>query len=103
MFGPLLATKLYVPPPRSNLVVRTRLTERLDDGLEQGRRLTLVSAPAGSGKTTLISAWVYDGRRPMAWLSLDEGDNDPVQFLRYLIAALQQVDERTGETVSPLL
>ena len=86
---PLLTTKLYAPPPRPNSVLRARLIERLDDGLRLGRKFTLISAPAGFGKTTLLSAWVAGGDRPVAWLSLDEGDNDPARFLAYLAAALQ--------------
>ena len=69
----LLNTKLYIPPPRSNLVPRPRLIERLNAG--QSGKLTLVSAPAGYGKTTLISDWVAQSQAPVAWLSLDEGDN----------------------------
>jgi LuxR family maltose regulon positive regulatory protein len=71
-------------------VPRPRLNERLQVGLQ--RKLTLVSAPAGSGKSTLISAWLQDISRPTAWLSLDEGDNDPIRFLSYLLAALQTLD-----------
>jgi LuxR family maltose regulon positive regulatory protein len=94
-------TKLYMPPVRPSLVPRPRLIERLNEGLY--RKLTLVSAPAGFGKTTLISEWLGLLDRPSAWLSLDEGDSDPVQFLTYLIAALQQVDEGIGRTVLDLL
>ncbi|MFL7792754.1 MAG: LuxR C-terminal-related transcriptional regulator [Anaerolineae bacterium] len=99
----LLTTKLYIPSPRPNLVDRPRLVERLDEGLRQGRKLTLVSAPAGFGKTTLVTDWVCGGAREVAWISLDEGDNDPVQILTYLIAALQQVDGSIGQTVQQLL
>ena len=93
---PLLTTKLYVPPPRPNSVLRTRLIERLDAGLRLGCKLTLISAPAGFGKTTLLGAWVTGSDRPVAWLSLDEGDNDPVRFLTYLAAALQTVGVQVG-------
>ena len=72
---PLLTTKLYIPPPRPNLVPRPRLIERLNEGLR--RKLTLISAPAGFGKTTLLNEWVAGYRGPVAWVSLDEGDNDP--------------------------
>ena len=82
---PILKTKLFIPPLRSELVPRQRLLERLDQGLRWGQRLTLVSAPAGFGKTTLVTEWVCTGPREVAWISLDEGDNDPVQFLQYLI------------------
>ncbi len=97
MATPLLNTKLYMPSPRPGLVVRPRLIERLDEGLHLGRKLTLVSAPAGFGKTTLVSAWAASSGRPVAWLSLDEGDNDPARFLAYLAAALRTVDVETGE------
>ena len=97
----ILTTKLYVPPPRPEVVFRPRLIERLNDGLNC--KLTLISAPAGFGKTTLISEWVAGCERPAAWLSLDEGDNDPTRFLVYLIAALQKVAATVGEGVLSVL
>jgi LuxR family maltose regulon positive regulatory protein len=92
---PILATKLYIPSPRPELVPRQRLIERLNEGLH--RKLTLISAPAGFGKTTLVGEWVQamEGATPpiaIAWLSLDEDDNDPIRFLIYSIAALQSID-----------
>ena len=84
---PILQTKLYIPPIRPGLVPRPRLTERLNGGLS--RKLTLVSAPAGFGKTTLASEWLAGCAQPAAWLSLDEGDNDPARFLVYLITSLR--------------
>jgi LuxR family maltose regulon positive regulatory protein len=93
----ILATKLYIPPPRTGIVSRPRLIGRLDDGLSKGSRITLVSASAGFGKTTLVSEWVANCGRPIAWLSLDEGDGDPVRFITYLIAALQTVKAGVGE------
>jgi LuxR family maltose regulon positive regulatory protein len=92
MATPLLTTKLYIPPVRPGLVSRPRLIERLNEGLH--RKLTLISAPAGFGKTTLLSEWVHRRSEvtpplPVAWVSLDEGDNDPTRFLAYVIAALQ--------------
>jgi LuxR family transcriptional regulator, maltose regulon positive regulatory protein len=92
----LLATKLYLPALRADLVRRPQLLARLDGGLQQGMRLLLVSAPAGYGKSTLVRAWVEHQRIPTAWLTLDEGDNDIVRFLHYLIAALRQVDPDLG-------
>ncbi len=92
MSTPILATKLYIPPPRPNLVLRPRLTERLNEGLH--RKLTLISAPAGFGKTTLVSAWVAGCERPAAWLSLDDGENDPARLLAYLVAAFQTIGKR---------
>lgn len=92
---PILATKLYVPPAQPRAVLRPRLIERLDEGSH--RRLTLISAHAGSGKTTLVGEWLATGERPAAWLSLDEGDNDPTRFVTYLIAAVQTVEPKVGE------
>src|SRR5215212_4401369 len=97
MSAPILATKLYVPPPRPEAVPRSRLIERLDDGLH--RKLTLVSAPAGFGKTTLLGEWATTLPRPAAWLSLDEGDNDPARFLSYLVAALRTIAPSMAEGV----
>ena len=88
MSEPLLLTKLFVPPPPPKIVLRARLIERLNEGLSAGRKLTLISAPAGFGKTTLVSEWIAGCGLPVAWLSLDEGDNDPTSFLAYLVAAL---------------
>ena len=106
MSTPILATKLYMPAPRSRVVPRPRLIERLDAGLDG--KLTLISAAAGFGKTTLVSAWIaalQASPRPLgegpgvraAWLSLDEGDSDPTRFLAYLIAALQTVAPSVGQ------
>ena len=95
----ILATRLYVPPLPPKAVRRTRLVERLDDALQC--RLALVSAPAGFGKTTLVSEWLAGCGRPAAWLSLEPGDNDPARFLTYLIAALQTLatDGKPGEAL----
>jgi LuxR family transcriptional regulator, maltose regulon positive regulatory protein len=90
----ILATKLFIPPPPPRAVDRPRLSERLDEGLH--RRLTLISAPAGFGKTTLLSGWVASRNRPTAWLSLDDGDSDPARFLAYVIAAVQRVAPEVG-------
>jgi LuxR family maltose regulon positive regulatory protein len=92
---PILATKLYIPPLRPNVVSRPRLTERLNAGLH--RKLTLISAPAGFGKSTLLSEWTLGLGRPVAWLSLDDGDNDPTRFLTYLVAALRTIAPTIGE------
>ena len=89
MSTPILATKLYIPPPRAKIILRPRLIEQLNEGLSSGHKLTIISASAGFGKTTLISEWVASCERPVAWLSLDEGDNDPTHFLIYFVAALQ--------------
>ncbi len=99
MSTPILATKLYAPPPRTRLVFRPRLIEQLNEGLRSSHRLTLISAPAGFGKTTLVSEWVASHDRPTAWLSLDEGDNDSIRFLTYLVAALQTIAPNVGADV----
>ncbi|MCB9134422.1 MAG: helix-turn-helix transcriptional regulator [Anaerolineales bacterium] len=94
---PILATKLYIPPLRPGIVSRSRLTGRLNEGVSRGGKLILISASAGFGKTTLVSEWLADCGMPVAWLSLDEGDSDPVRFLIYLIAALQTLQMGIGE------
>jgi LuxR family transcriptional regulator, maltose regulon positive regulatory protein len=99
----ILATKLYIAPPRPKIVLRSRLTERLNEGLASGRKLTLISASAGFGKTTLVSEWIADCGRPVAWLSLDDGDNDPTRFLTYLVAALQMLTVNIGAGVLAVL
>ena len=103
MPAPILATKLYIPPPRAAVVPRRRLIERLDEGLARGCKLTLVSASAGFGKTTLVSEWVAQCARPVAWLALDEGDNDLTRFLTYLAAALQTVAAEIGNAALAML
>src|SRR5215216_5886302 len=104
---PILATKLYIPPPPPKVVVRTRLLERLDERVRVSAGgtpgVTLISAPAGFGKTTLVSEWVAGCGRPAAWLSLDEGDSDPTRFLIYVVAALRTVGPKLGEGVSEVL
>ena len=101
---PLLETKLYIPSQRPGLVPRARLIERLDRGTE--RKLTLVSAPAGFGKTTLLAEWVAAtgaDERPTAWVSLDQTDNDPSLFWGYFIAALRTVQSGVGASALSLL
>jgi LuxR family transcriptional regulator, maltose regulon positive regulatory protein len=97
----LLATKLHMPRPRPDLIPRPRLAERLDEGLARG--LMLVCAPAGYGKTVLLADWARRGQPPVAWLSLDVGDNDPARFWRHGVAALDQVRRGLAERVGPLL
>ncbi len=114
MAVPILATKLYIPQRRPNVVLRPRLIERLNAGLLSGRKLTLVSAPAGFGKTTLVGEWISrfsaslevtpagaeaESKIHVAWLSLDKGDNDPVRFLAYFVAALQTITPDLGSGV----
>ena len=90
----LLATKLRVPRPRPHLVHRPRLIQRLEQGME--RALTLISAPVGFGKSTLLSDWLASCTIPVAWLSLEPQDNEPARFLSYLLAALQSYDPHLG-------
>src|SRR5919202_1694842 len=100
---PLLTTKLFAPPTRPNFVARPHLLAKLNDGLH--RKLTLISAPAGFGKTTLTAEWIASwkpqsandqslGNLKLAWLSLEADDNDLTRFWTYLVAALDGV--RTG-------
>src|SRR5512143_124418 len=96
----LLTAKLFIPPLRRALVPRPRLIGLLNEGPTAKRKLTLVSAPAGFGKTTLVVDWLNQIDLPVAWLSLDEADNDLPRFLAYLAAAFRQVDEAIG---APLL
>ena len=88
---PLLKTKLHIPPVRTGAVSRPRLIERLNQSQRMGHRLVLLSAPAGFGKTTLLSEWIAQQDLLAGWISLDERDSDPVRFLSYLGAALQMV------------
>jgi ATP/maltotriose-dependent transcriptional regulator MalT len=123
MSTPILATKVYIPPPRPKVILRPRLNERLNEGLH--RKLTLISAPAGFGKTTLVNAWVAArtedrGLRTetvtsslspqssalstrVAWLSLDNADNDPTRFLTYFVVALQTIAPTIGAGVLGVL
>lgn len=94
MEAPLITTKLYIPSPRPHLVLRSRLIEQLETG-SRGK-LTLVSAPAGYGKTTLVSSWAQQTPNPVVWLSLDENDNDLGRFLTYIVVALQQINSSLG-------
>ena len=96
---PLLITKLYIPPARPELVSRPRLVKRLEEGLRRGCKLTLVCAPAGFGKTTLLSEWIAGSgaQARCAWVSLDEGDNDVARFLSYAITALQMHEPAIGQ------
>ena len=97
----LLATKLRVPRLQRDFVPRLRLVEALEEGL--ARRLILVCGPAGFGKTALLADWVRRGGRPVAWLSLDAGDNDPARFWRHAVAAVDRVRPGIAERADPLL
>ncbi len=97
----LLRTKINIPPTRPKRVERSRLLERLGTGLQ--RALTLVVAPAGFGKTTLVAAWAQNAPVPVAWLSLETADRAPERFLNYLIHSIQQVAPQAGNTALALL
>jgi LuxR family transcriptional regulator, maltose regulon positive regulatory protein len=102
MMEEILTTKLYLPLNRPEIVPRSNLIQRLTEGAHSGRKLTLISAPAGFGKTTLVTEWLHNLQRDakqenqpklgIAWLSLDEGDNDPLRFLTYFLAALKDIE-----------
>lgn len=94
---PILETKLYIPRPGPDLVQRKHLIDRLNAGVYG--KLTLIAAPAGFGKTTVLSKWVSQSKLPVAWISVDQGDNDPIYFINYIIAALQKIETEFGEEV----
>ena len=97
----ILRAKLYVPRSRPKAVPRSSLRERLDEGTR--RELTVVSAPAGFGKTTLLADWAQRSELPVAWVSLDERDDDPARFFSYLIAAIETIHEGFGESTRAFL
>ncbi len=103
MIMPLLTTKLHVPPISPDLVPRPHLLRKLDNGLRPGNRMIMVCAPAGFGKSTLLSQWLASHKRKAAWLSLDDGDNDAIRFWTYLITALQNVEPGLGRKTLQLL
>jgi LuxR family maltose regulon positive regulatory protein len=106
-FDSLLQTKLFAPAPQSGLVTRSHLLDRLSSSLREGqrfkRKLTLIAAPAGYGKTTLASSWLHALDIPVAWLSLEDGDNDPTRFIRYLTGALQMISSDLGRQAQAML
>lgn len=97
----MLLTKLHIPSAGNNIVHRTELFANLNNGLS--RKLILVSAPAGFGKTTILSDWIDQNKIPAAWFSLDNGDNDPVEFLSYIISGIQSIQKEFGESALKLL
>ncbi len=101
MTMPMVVTKIKVPPVRENRVLRPRLLAQLKAGL--GLNLTLISTPAGFGKTTLLSEFAVDCDRRAAWYSIDEEDDDSNRFLSYLIASLETIEPGFGESIYPLL
>jgi LuxR family maltose regulon positive regulatory protein len=106
---PILTTKLHIPPAHPNRISRSHLIQKLDEDLWQikgerfFRRLTLIAAPAGYGKSTLLYEWVHHLEVPVAWISFEESDNDPVRFFQYLIASLQTIQPGIGETYLSML
>ncbi|WP_151733440.1 helix-turn-helix transcriptional regulator [Paenibacillus tengchongensis] len=101
MSTPVMATKLYIPTPRPEAVLRQRLTDRLNKGLY--RRLTLISASAGYGKTALVCEWLAGCGRPAAWLSLEEGDSEPGRFLACILSSLQTLGGDLGQGLLAVL
>jgi LuxR family maltose regulon positive regulatory protein len=101
MAAPLISTKIHIPPLRAGSLQRSRLVEHLNQGLEC--KLTLVSAPAGYGKTTLLNCWIRSIAEPAAWLSLDKRDGDLASFLSYLVATLQTIDPAIGLAIPDML
>ncbi len=97
----MLLTKLHLPPVGNNIVHRSELYEKLNIGLN--RKLILISAPAGFGKTTLLSDWINQQKIPTAWFSLDKGDNEPVEFLSYIISGIQSIHPAFGQSALKLL
>src|SRR5512141_3477059 len=104
MSVPILSTKLHIPHTRINGVSRPRLTEKLRTGVTHPGNFVLLSGPAGFGQTTLLSEFAaLHQQSPIAWVSLDEADNDPIRFWTYLIAACQSVQNDIGESGLALL
>src|SRR4030042_3879213 len=99
----LLSTKLNRPLARKNLVTRLGLIQRLNEAWRLDKKLCLVSAPAGYGKTTLAVEWLEGLQTRTSWLSLDRADNDPTRFLFYIIAALQLIDQQIGKKTGTML
>lgn len=99
----LIKTKLSIPRNRNKMVQRTALTDRLDEGLRSGKLLSLVSAPPGYGKTSLIAEWANRSAIHFAWFTIDSGDNETVRFFTYMISALQRFDNSIGLAVRSLL
>ena len=97
----MLLTKLHIPTAGQNIVHRPELFEKLNTGLS--RKLILVSAPAGFGKTTVVSDWIDQNKIPTAWFSLDKGDNDPAEFLSYIISGIQNIHKEFGQSALKLL
>ena len=98
-----LDTKLHMPSVRQNHICRDILNNRLDEGLKKEHRVFLVSAPAGYGKTTLVSGWLNRLNCKYTWLSLDEYDNEPSKFICYLLEAVRKISKSFGSTIENLM
>ena len=97
MADPLLSTKMIIPPALPGRIIRPRLMHLLDRGSRPGNKLTIVSAPAGYGKTSLLSDWARSQPNPLVWLTLDQSDNDPARFLAYLWGGFDHALPNGGE------
>lgn len=103
MIRAYLTTKLHIPPLRPHSVTRSRLDIRLSDALQHYHRLTVISAPAGTGKTTLVNMWVQSQGQRTVWLSLDHNDDDPLRFLTLLLAGMQQIEGSAGTLLEQMI
>lgn len=99
----LLDTKLYMPSVRQNHICRDTLNKKLDEGLDKEHKIFFDSAPAGYGKTTLISGWLSRLDCNYTWLSMDEHDNDPLKFISYLLAAIRKINKSFGTMIEDLM
>jgi LuxR family maltose regulon positive regulatory protein len=99
----LLSTKFFPPPPPAQSVKRRELVSRIEDGLRSQHPLTLVSAPAGYGKSALVAEWLGSVQRTTTWLALDESDNEPLHFFLYFISALQKLEPSIGVELTTML
>ena len=96
----MLLTKLHIPTPSQDTIHRQQLSKLLDEA--QNKKLVLVSAPAGYGKTTLISDWIFQNKVDAVWCSIDKRDNDPIEFLKLLVTAVNSVSKKTTFSISKL-
>src|SRR5512140_427179 len=99
----MAATKLRPPALPARLVARTRLDDILDEGIREGVALVLISAPAGSGKSTLVAAWAAQRAEPVAWLQVEDGDSDPAGFWSFVVAAVGRCRPDVAAGVAPLV
>ncbi|WP_322488660.1 hypothetical protein [Chloroflexus sp.] len=99
----LLISKITPPRPTPSAIARPHLVARLNEELAEQRRLSLIAAPAGYGKTTLTATWAAQCSCPIAWLALDETDDDPIRFGLYFVAALQRIQPQLGTGLLPIL